>query len=190
MNKREAYIRRMSKQTPDKEAIRENNVELWMEQYPFELDQIDLDFIDEIYNKILNTDERVFGIGSENRLNGLGYKLLKESEIINYDDMFYFDYSWFANNLYTFKDPEVVKIKNALYSNKYKIFLIRNAPNSKIGSAISPKVLSTVRDMIIEQALKNPKLKIVFSDTFGDVGSSMDEEKGVVSLVRRRIDEF
>ena len=190
MNRYEEYIKRMSKQTTDKKTIREDNLKLWAEQYPFNLDQIDLEYINDIYDGIINTDDRIFGIGSENRLNGLGYKLLRDSEKIKYDDILYFDYSYFANNLYNFDNVNTSKLKNELYSNKYKIYLIKNAPNSKIGSAIPVKVLQTVRQMITEQAVKNPKLKIVFSDTYGDVGSSIDEEKGIVSLVRRNLNDF
>lgn len=190
MSRYDEYIKRMKNQTADKKSIREDNLKLWAEQYPFNLNQIDLEYIEEIYDGIINTDDRIFGIGSENRLNGLGYKLLRDSELIKYDDILYFDYSYFAINLYNFDNKKTTELKNELYSNKYKIYLIKNAPNSKIGSAIPVKVLQTVREMITEQALKNPKLKIVFSDTYGDVGSSIDEEKGVVSLVRRKISEF
>lgn len=161
INEWEKHYQEMLKQKPDKKEIKINNLDTWLEEHP-------VDFYDEELNRIARQyiilqRNRAISVGKQNNLNAMGYYIIAKDRNVQYNQILYFDFTWFVNNIYDFSNDKVLDLKNKIYSRKYKYFLIDNYPVNQTLGTINEKNSDLARNMIVEQMYNVDDLKVVIS---------------------------
>lgn len=149
MSKLENYFKDLGKQKYNVKEIRENNLELWKENYKYNtknIDNIDKEKIEEF---LTNKEERFLDVYSEDALNYVG-ALMIYNGIIDYDSIIYLDYPYVVLNFYDFGNSEIRTIKNRIYDTDTKLFFIKGWPTPG-RSAFDDANATKFREMIESQ---------------------------------------
>lgn len=149
MSKLKNYFKDLGKQKYNIQEIRQNNLELWKENYkynPRNVDNVDKEKIEKF---LTNKEERFLDVYTEDTLNYVG-ALMIYNGIVDYDSIIYLDYPYVVLNFYDFGNNEIRAIKNRIYDTNTKIFFIKGWPTPGI-SAFDDANATKFREMIESQ---------------------------------------
>lgn len=119
------YQKQLKKQRIDKTAIRENNSNLWLESYPFEVTE-EVKKLPVLIKKFITDEENnTLLINSINEFNAFGYLLIKQG-YATFSDILVIDYPWLSTHLYDFESKELIEIQDKLYSGNYKYIFFKD----------------------------------------------------------------
>lgn len=159
------YFNRMLQEKQDFKERRKDWLSLWATDHPVDLKDKNLKEVKVKYKKLneLPLGKKIIDVSSENSLNAFGLYILKNDYDLKYDEVLYLDYTWLINNFYNWDDNKIAKVKNLIYSQKHKYFLIKNVATGTIAKTLNEKTTILVRNTIAEQIIAKPELKVVLS---------------------------